>query len=174
MINLLPEKQKKRVERERAYLLITFLMVYLIIFLFAFSGTLYGLSIFTAETLEEERAILKEKEDLYFEILEKDRLVEEVNEIAPRFDAFYREQISLTELVKKISASLPEEAHVTGFRLASRDGEDKLITLEGYAGNWEDLLFIEDRLEESFSDVSFSPGVWAQVSDINFTVTFYK
>ncbi len=173
MINLLPKEKTKKIKKEKVYLLSTFLMIYLIFFLFAFSGTLYGLSFIAANMLKNEKHFLEEKEDIYFNIIEEENLIKEVNKISPKLKSFYQDQVRISVILKKISDSLTTSSYLNNFRL-TREGSDYLVTLEGYAESWDDLLFIENSLKEHFSEVSFSPGIWAQVSDINFTITFQK
>ncbi len=171
-LNLLPSKDKKRLELiDFSYLLIFFgfrLVIIFIIFILILVATYFSLFILVnaQDDLIEARKN-NEKTQLQIEIEEK---IEKTNKEARRVYVKQSELIIWTPILEKISEITPQGIYLTNFSYLSTDNK---INLVGLAENRDSLLAFEGYLEEipHFKEVIAPLSNLIKQTDINFNFT---
>ncbi len=177
MINLLPFKQKEKIEKEKRLRNLLSLLFVLLVFLIFLSSIFYSLKIFALNFLEEDNSFTIEDELKRLKIEENEKEVHNFNVLAQQISSFYEKRFLTVDIFKKIYESLPAGAYVNNFETNRREdpGQKKEIVrviLRGYSPDWQSLLKMEEALKTNFHDVEFSAGTWTQLEDIDFLVTF--
>ncbi len=171
MINLLPEKNKKKLKKEKSFRLFLILSVYFTIFLLFFSATLFALEEISKNSLLEEEINLRSTEDSFEIIKRVEAKTKEVNEILRPLSNFYTQQVSVSDLTAEVFSLMPPYSSVENFSFKLKNGSGE-VNLTGYAANYQVLLDIEEKLKDKFTDVDFDASSWLKINDINFSVTF--
>ncbi len=144
-----------------------------IIFVLLILTTVYFISLVSADLIAKEKERLINLENDLSEISIREGEIRAFNSIISEIDSFYGESTDLTMIMKDLREVLPPGSHIDSFqydRSRSVTGKINRIGITGYAPDWQALLQIERGLEERFDNVEFSPGVWAQISDIVFSI----
>ena len=171
-LNLLPSKDKKRLELiDFSYLLIFFgfrLVIIFIIFILILVATYFSLFILVnaQDDLIEARQS-NEKTQLQIEIEEK---IEQINKEARRVHIKQSELIVWTPILEKLSEITLQGIYLTNFSYLSTDNK---INLTGFAEDRDSLLVFEDSLEEIpyFKEVIAPLSNLIKQTDINFNFT---
>lgn len=171
MINLLPQQERYRLERERKtkeFLILGFVFLALLAsFALMLCGTLFSLKgklIFEEKILERsrEQSISSQEEELRQEI-------SLFNEIAEKVIFYKSEYISVIDILERIEQARPEGVAVYNL---SYQAEELKIAISGYSPKRNLLLEFKDNLEQEFSSVSFPASSWVKRTDIDFSATF--
>lgn len=179
MINLLPPFQKEEISREKRWKLILILGILLLSFFIYFSLILFSIAIFIDGEADAQKILFKQREEEFKN--SKIKTLEEegrsINEKLFRLNSFYRNQVNITELLERISNTLPVGTYLTNLSFVPQtQKEEKLITvnLSGFSPTREILLEFKKNLEKEkdFKEINFSPHNWVEQTDIDFSVNF--
>ncbi len=176
MINLLPPKEKKEIRQEETFRLVLILGIIFLIFLICFSLILTSINIILSGEAEAQRIIYEQREEEFetpqMQTLQRD--FTSFNQTISQLDSFYQNQINLTEVLEKISQTLPQGAYLTNLIISSKKERELDCSLIGFSPTRKTLLEFKANLEveESFKEVSFPPTNWVEPKNIDFTVNF--
>jgi len=111
------------------------------------------------------------------EIQDLRRKIDLINQDITRLEQFYKNRIYFSEILDKISQTIPRGVYLTNFSAAVSffEGESLIkISLSGFAPTREILLEFNKKLEEqiNFKNISFPAANWVKPRDINFFVNF--
>lgn len=173
MLNLLPPEEKKLLGQEEQLKIVINLGILISAVLTSLILVLFSLKIFISADLESQKIIFeqREKELSNQRVKEIEKDVKNYNSNLSRIQSFYREQISLTEVLREITKTVPVGAYLTNLNFNSLDAK---FSLSGKAGSREVLLLLKNNLEkeEIFSDINFPSASWVEPLDINFNLSF--
>ncbi len=171
MINLLPDKNKNKLKKEKGLYVLLVLSFYFIIFVIFLSTTFYMLNEVSKDNLIKEEEKLRSTEDSFEVIKRVEAKAREVNNILDPLDEYYNKQIKVTEVFKKTLLQTPQNVFVESFAFDLKNNKAE-VQVTGFTENYQSLLDMEKNLDNYFFDVSFDTATWLQISDINFSVTF--
>lgn len=173
MINLLPPQQKEEGIREEKWKLTSILGILSLVFLLYLSLILFSIKIYISSELESQKIIydIEEKKFKASEIQDFQKKIISLNQNVSKLGSFYQEQIDLTKILEKISATLPPGVYLTNLNWQK---EMSQIGVSGFAPARENLFEMKKSLEKEkdFENVYFPPSNWVKPKDINFYVTF--
>ncbi len=178
MINLLPPQQKEEVLLRKYLALILVWEILIFAFLISFALTLSLVKIFINRDLIIEKIYLEKKEKEAFLSKDLEEKIKNFNFNFSQLNSFYQNQVSLTEILEKISQTIPPEVSLTNFNFSTLKEKEKekvnQIFLSGFASNRELLLLFKKNLEnqEEIFEINFSPESWISPTDINFNLSF--
>jgi Tfp pilus assembly protein PilN len=180
MINLLPTLNKEELKQEEQWKLVMILGILVLAVLICFSLILFSIEIFISGEVETQKILLnqkeKELENPKIQTLKENLIT--LNQTFSQLDSFYQNQFSLTEILEKISQTLPAGTYLTNLSIVhqpEKEGKGKMnCSLSGFASSREILLEFKENLEkeERFQEIYFPPANWVKPTDINFTVNF--
>jgi Tfp pilus assembly protein PilN len=192
MINLLPSDKKEKLLFKKKIKLNLILLVLFFYFIFCLILVFYSIKIYSQIILESQEFVVTEKEkeldksefrNFKEEIKRANLELEEIN-------SFYGRQIYISEILEKISQTLPPEIYLTDF---SAEHYSELVidptqkelqktieaygikfSLTGIALNREILIWFKQELEkeESFEEIYFPLKNLVSRDDIKFSLTF--
>jgi len=192
MINLLPKNYKEKLLAEkykRAVFIIGFLVIF---FLVVLALTLLIIRTYLYQKIVSDSSSLMKSE---IEIIETDVAdfagrINLANQNFTKLSIFYNRKVYFSEIIRKISAILPESFYLTNLSIDLDVKENKiaksgggtrteisrqtLITVSGLAPGREELLIFKSSLENegSFIDITFPSSNWIKREDIDFYITF--
>lgn len=158
MINLLPPQQKEELLEEEKYNLVLTLGILFLIFLISLILILFSIKIFISGETEAQK-ILFSGEEKKFKESQIQNLEEKINisnQTLSRLSLFYQTQLNLTEILEKISGTLPSGTYLTNlnFSLLTTPAEGETqkylaqISLTGFSPTREILLEFKKALEK--------------------------
>jgi len=173
MINLLPYSEKnilKIIEKEKIALILEIILFFFFLCLILI---LFSIKIQVAGQVEAEKIIL-EQEKSEFGNSETKNIPEDIILINKSFfelKSFYENQFSMTEVLEKISKTLPEEIYLNTFSYTNNDSQ---VILSGFSKTQEGLLEFKKNLEEekNFQEIIFPFSSWIEGKDISFNLNF--
>lgn len=171
MINLLPliEKEKLLLEKNRRIIIILWLL--LLFFLTCSVLILFSIRTYIQAQVKSQEYLLIEtkKEQNQSEIENLKEEINSINSSLTKLNSFYQNEIYLSDILEKISKTLPKELYLTNLSLIFPS-----VSLSGFAPSTETLFEFKENLgkESSFKEVSFPPTNWVDLTDIDFSVTF--
>ncbi|KPJ57509.1 hypothetical protein AMJ49_00005, partial [Parcubacteria bacterium DG_74_2] len=114
MINLLPEIQKEELEKEEKLKIISILGIIFLSSLLSLYLILFSIKVILNGKLETQKIIFneREKELEVFHIEELEKEIKKYNSIFSKFNYFYQNQISFTDILEKLSKALPEKVYL--------------------------------------------------------------
>lgn len=173
MINLLPPQQKKELKREEKWKLTSIFGIILLFSLLFFSLALFFIQTYISSELETWKIIfeIEEKKFKTSKIQDFQKKIVVLNQNLSKLDSFYQEQIDLTEILEKISQTLPSEVYLNNL---SWQKETSQVVLSGFAPKREDLFTLRKNLEKEkdFEEIYFPSSNWIKPKDIDFYVAF--
>ena len=173
MINLLPQNEKNSLLYEKNWKLILILEILFLVFLILLSLVLFLVRIYISSGLEEQKIIkaTEEKRAETFETQEFRKKINAASQNLSKLDSFYRGRIDLTEILEKVSITVPPGIYLTGL---SYQKDASQIGLSGFANLRETLFEFKKNLEneKDFQDVYFSPSSWIKSKEVDFNTTF--
>ncbi len=173
MINLLPPKEKRvlQVEEKRKIVLILGLLSF--VFLACLIMILVSIKFYISGQVSVEKIILEQgREEMGLpkdeDLTEK---IKEANKSFVKINSFYENQFKLTDVIEKVSGTVPEDVYLTIFSYQPKEGQ---ITISGFAEDRESLFQFKKSLEteEEFKELFFPPSTWITAEDINFNLNF--
>lgn len=180
MINLLPLQQKEELRQEENFRLILILGILILVFLIDLTFILFSIKIFITSEVQIQKILVSQKEK-EFENSQIQTLQEKIiktNQTLSALDSFYQKELNLTEILEKISKTLPLKTYLTNLSITPRLEEEQEwrigCSLSGFSPTREILLEFKKNLEEEkgFSKINFPPSNWVTPENINFTVSF--
>lgn len=171
MINLLPliEKEKLLLEKNRRIIIILWLL--LLFFLTCSVLILFSIRTYIQAQVKSQEYLLAEtkKEQNQSEIENLKKEINSINSSLTKLNSFYQNGIYLSDILEKISKTLPKELYLTNLSLVFPS-----VSLSGFAPTTETLFEFKENLEKEsgFKEVSFPPANWVDLTDIDFSVTF--
>ncbi|MBM3250644.1 MAG: hypothetical protein FJZ07_00150 [Candidatus Nealsonbacteria bacterium] len=179
MINLLPPEQKEELLLEQKKRIIVILGILVLFFLFCLFLFSFLVKIYLQIQVISQKGFLKEAEKGSFQLEIQDlrRKIDLINQDITRLEQFYKNRIYFSEILDKISQTIPRGVYLTNFSAAVSffEGESLIkISLSGFAPTREILLEFNKKLEEqiNFKNISFPAANWVKPRDINFFVNF--
>ena len=175
MINLLPSQEKEELKKEEKFKVILTLGIIILASLVSFSLILSSINIFLSGEVESQKIIYnqREKELKNPQIQTFQVNLADFNKKISQLDSFYQNQVAFTEILEKISGTIPPEISILSLSFSL---EEKTIkcSLAGFSPDRDILIRFKDTLEkeESFTEIYFPPTSWIKPKDINFTVNF--
>jgi len=171
MINLLPPQYKAELKEEESWKLVLILEILVLIFLICLALILFSVKIFISGQLEAQKILLLQKEKKFEEsqIQSLEGKIIISNQTLSKLNSFYQDQTNLTEILEKISETLPLETYLTILNL-----DPAQISLSGFSPTREILLEFKKNLEqeELLGEIYFPPSNWVKPTDIDFSVNF--
>jgi Tfp pilus assembly protein PilN len=171
MINLLPPQYKAELKEEENWKLTLILSILFLTFLVCSALILFSIKISISGQLEAQKILLLQEEEK-FEESQIQSLEEKItisNQTLLKLNSFYQSQTNLTEILEKISETLPPSVYLTNLNLNLAQ-----ISLSGYSPTREILLEFKKNLEKEklFEEIYFPPSNWVKPSNIDFSVNF--
>ena len=181
MINLLPPQYKAELKEEENWKLTLILSILFLIFLVCSALILFSIKISVSGQAEAQKILLL-KEEKKFEESQIQNLEEKItisNQALLKLNSFYQSQTNLTEILEKISETLPINIYLATLNfnpLTATENEKHAaqISLSGFSPTREILLEFKKNLEkeQTFEEIYFPPSNWVQQTDIDFSVNF--
>lgn len=178
MINLLPPIEKENLLLEKKKRIVIILWILVLFFLVCLILILFSIKTYIQSQVESQKTLLIEaqKEFEQSEVQELRAKINSTNSTLTKLNSFYQEKIYLPQILERISATLPQEMHLTGLSVVFlSDKKDGIkVSLSGFAPTVEHLVEFKNNLdgEASFKETSFPPENWVNPKDIDFFVTF--
>jgi len=179
MINLLPPVEKGKLLLERKKRIIIILWALVLFFLVCLILILFSIKIYLRNQVESQKTFLveAEKEFEQSEIQDLRKRISSVNLTLTKLNSFYQQKIYLSQILEKISQTLPSEAYLTNLSAVFSSDEEEgnvRVSLSGFVSTRETLFEFKKNLEKesNFKEISFPPANWVAPFDINFFVTF--
>ena len=175
MINLLPSQEKEELKKEEQFKVILILGIIIFASLVSFSLILSSINIFLSGEVDSQKIIYtqRKKELKNPEIQTFQANLTDFNKKISQLDSFYQNQVAFTEILEKISGTIPPEISILSSSLSL---EEKTIkcSLAGFSPDREVLIQFRDTLEkeEGFTEIYIPPACWTKPKDINFTANF--
>lgn len=174
-INLLPDVEKRELEKEEIWRKVFIVLIFLLIFSVFLTAVFYYLKIFIVarssvlnQTLEEE---LKDPEFQNFQ-----EFVAQANQDLSKIRNFRKEQVFIVPIFEKVSSILPSSLYLTNFSFQKIKQAEELpeIRISGWAETREALFEFKEALEKDkgFKEVYFMPSSWLKPVNVNFSLTF--
>lgn len=175
MINLLPQQQKEEIKKEKNLRLVLILGVLILVSLVCLYLILLTITIFVSTGAEVQKILYQERETElktpHVQDLQKN--LNTINKTLTQLDSFYQDQVNSTEVLERISSTLPAGVFLTNLSL-NFQSEKGICNLAGFSPTRDLLLELKANLEteKDFDEVYFPPTNWVQPNDINFTLNF--
>ncbi len=180
MINLLPLGQKEELRQEENWKLVVILGFIFLLFLISLSLILFSINIFISGEVNVQKTLFQQREkeiqDPQAQALQENLIT--LNQTLSLLSSFYQSRFNSTEILKKISETLPSEAYLANLSLSPQFNEEKEermnCSLSGFSPTRETLLKLKTNLENEnlFEEVYFPPANWVKRTNINFIVSF--
>lgn len=178
-INLLPQKEKKELEKEKNWKKVFIILIFILIFILFLILIIFCLRTHLQSQIKPLKSALLERQEALanFQPQEFQQLAIRTNKNLSKIQKFWQEQIFIMPIFDKIASFIPDSIYFTGFSLQKIvQGDEKIldIYIKGWAEDREKLFYFKENLqkEKSFKDVYFSPSSWVEPSDIDFSLTF--
>jgi Tfp pilus assembly protein PilN len=172
MINLLPPSETKILQNEEKRKMILIIGFLIFIFLLCLIMMLISIKIYISGQITVEDMILsREKEEIGLSKEEdlKDK-IREANNAFAEIKSFYDNQFKLTDVINRISETIPEGIFLTILSYQPKEGQ---VNISGFAEDRETLFEFKKNLEkEEFKEVFFPPYTWIEAKEINFNSHF--
>lgn len=171
MINLLPPQYKAELKEEENWKLTLILSILFLIFLVCSALILFSIKISISGQAEAQKILLLQEEKK-FEESQIQNLEEKItisNQTLLKLNSFYQSQTNSTEILEKISETLPIRTYLTTLNFNPAQ-----ISLSGFSPTREILLEFKKNLEqeELFEEIYFPPSNWVKPTNIDFSVNF--
>ena len=176
MINLLPPEEKNILIQEERFKLILILGIVFLSALLSLILILFSIRIYISSQTDSEKIIF-EQEEKKVKIAEFQELQEKItlaNKNLSNLNSFYQNQVYFTEILERISGTLPPAAYLNNLSLKPLGGGILNCTLSGFTSTREILLDFKKNLEteKTIKEIYFPPANWVESKDIDFNITF--
>ena len=173
MINLLPQKEKQEIKKEKELketIILGFLASF---FLFSFCLILFFIKLDIDKKLYKQEALLNQEKDK-FEASEAKNLEEKItalNRDVIILNSCYQNKIYLSDVFEELSGAIPPEVYLTSISYNKKDRE---LGILGFAPKREDLSQLKQNLENSgrIKDIYFPASNWVKSENIDFFIKF--
>jgi Tfp pilus assembly protein PilN len=175
MINLLPKKEKEELIFEEKKKISLILGIQIFVFLISLLLVLFSINIYILSQVSFQKIIFSQEEKRFEESEAKifQEKLKFLNQEISNLSSFYKNQLSLTENLDKISGILPSGIYLTSF---SFNTDTSQISLSGSALNRETLLKFKENLEKEkkFSQIYFLPNSWLDPTEFSVNLKILK
>jgi len=175
MINLLPPEEKKELLWEQKRRIIIILCFLLLFFLICLTLILFSAEIYLKTQVDIQKTFLAEVQKEYNqpEIQSLQEQIKATNSILTKLSSFYQKKIYFTEVLERISKTLPEGTYLTNLSTVFSSNILK-VSLSGFVPTRETLFEFKKNLEkeESFKEIFFPSANWVKPANIDFFISF--
>jgi Tfp pilus assembly protein PilN len=175
MINLLPPVGKKDLLVRKKLKLVLIFEIGLTVFLLSALLCLFSITFYLKGEIDSQKsAILERKETVdTAAVSDLQKTIKDLNRTIGDVAAFYKNQVSPTLILQRVSVKLPQGGYLTNFSLHEELGRAK-INLSGFINNREELLEFKKSLEaeKTFKAINFPPSNWVLPTNIDFYLSF--
>jgi len=176
MINLLPPEEKTILIQEERFKLILILGIVFLSALLSLIMILFSIRIYISSQTDSEKIIF-EQEEKKVKTAEFQELQEKItlaNKNLSNLNSFYQNQVYFTEILKRISGTLPSGIYLNNLSLTPSEGGVLNCTFSGFAPTIEILLDFKKNLEteKTITGTNFPLANLVESKDIYFNVTF--
>lgn len=176
MINLLPPEEKEKLFLEKKKRMVSILWFLVLFFIVCLILILLSIRIYLRAQVKAQEAFLSEikQESGRTEIKEFQERVNLINSELTKLNSFYQKKIYFSEIIEKISKTLPQETYLTNLSVIFSPAKKIKVSLSGFSPTREILFEFLKNLEkeQDFKEVSFPPANWVKAKDIDFFITF--
>jgi Tfp pilus assembly protein PilN len=181
MINLLPPENKKEIIQEENWKQVMILGTLVLVFLVCLTLILFSIKTFISGEVEAEKILFKQKEkELQTSQMQTlQHNLTAFNQTLFQLESFYQNQFNSSEILEKISATIPSGVYLTDLSINNNYQQKEKIwkktcNLAGFSSTREKLLEFKQNLEKegNFEEIYFPPNSWMKANDINFTINF--
>lgn len=173
MINLLPPQYKEELKQEENWRLVLLLGILILVFLISIILILFAIKFHIGGRVESEKTLvnLEEKYSQTSEIKELRQKIILANQNLSKLNSFYSFQVSPSEILEKVSKTIPSGIYLTAFSWQKNTSQ---ISLAGFSPERKILFEFKENLEKEkeFTEIYFPPSSWINPVDINFYITF--
>ncbi len=181
MVNLLPPSHKEELRGEEQFRLALILGLLLVAFFVCLSLSLLSIRVYVSGEIQAQQILVESQREEGGE--SRVEQIRQRNADIAGISSFYTGRIALSDIIARISDSLPEGVSLSAFTYApilqsGKGGEGGLakakVLLVGFAPLTEDLLSMRANLEEEplFGNFHFPPSNWIRASNIDFSFDF--
>ncbi len=180
MLNLLPQSEKKLLEQEKCQRALLIFGLIVLAALICFNLILLSIKIYISGQVKAENIIFQQFEQQVQS--SKLRSIEETIRTANKnmadINSFYKNRISVSGLLEKISKILPQGVYLTYFSFNAKEqpnGETaREVSISGFSPSREKLFELKQILESEteFQDVNFPAFNWIKPHNIDFSLNF--
>lgn len=174
MINLLPPEEKEKLLLEQKKRIVIILWFLVLFFLVCLPLILFAAEIYLKDQLDTQKTLLTEVQKEYNrpEIQNLQEKIKTTNSILTKLNSFYQKKIYFTEILERISKTLPEGTYLTNFSTIFSPDTLK-VSLSGFVPTIEILFEFKKNLEkeEDFKEIFFPLANWVKPTNIDFFIT---
>ena len=178
MINLLPPEEKQNLLLEEQKKIIFIFVLVAIIFFTALILILVSVNFSVTSQLRSQNIILENK-NKEFEKADIQNMKQEINQAnknLSEINDFYKQKISMTGFLEKISALLPAGIYLNSISVnPSGLGKNSFqVSLSGHADSIDNVLELNEKLkgDKQYGNISFPQDTWLEKQNFSFDVTF--
>jgi len=174
-ISLLPKKEQELLVQEEHWKLTLILGFILLFFLISLALILFSIKTYIGGQAEVQKILLAQKEIETPQMEDLEEKIKRSNLIFLNLNSFYETSLNPSEILEKISQTLPSGIYINSFDFNLSGGQYLAqVALSGFSPDRETLLEFKKNLEsqEVFKEVYFPPSSWVKQSDINFSLNF--
>jgi len=176
MINLLPAEEKNRIALEGKKRLTIILWCFASLSVFFLILLLFSVKSYLKDQLDYQKNVFENSKNQIgqSEIQDIQKKFEAFNQSLLKIDSFYKERVSFSDILIKISGILPKDSHLTDLSLVYDDNSNLNATLAGFVATRESLFEFKKNIEKEswVGDISFPPSNWVEPKNINFSLSF--
>jgi Tfp pilus assembly protein PilN len=177
MLNLLPQSEKKFLEREKCYKTLLILGLAVLCALVCLNLILLSIKIYISAQTEVENIIFQQTEKQIQN--SRTRGIEDAIRITNKdmadMHSFYKNKTDMSELLEKLSEILPQGIYLTYFSFSAEQESEREISISGFSPSREKLFELKQILESEteFQEVYFPSSNWVKPYDIDFSLKFH-
>ncbi len=173
MINLLPPKEKRRLEALQNLKKGLVLVMVCLFWLMSISLILFAIKVDLQARVSFEEELLKQIEKEFASSKQKDleTKTDLYKKVSKTTLDSYQERDDIVSFLQDLSERIPEGITLKEIRYVAEEGSNS-IRLRGVAKTRGDLLSFKDFLKEDFGEVEIPPSNWVESQDIEFQVSF--
>ncbi len=169
-MNLLPDKQKKKINSLKRWNSVFVFSVFLLSFSVFSLFTLYFVRNYSIAYLENESDLIEMREVEFTDVGKARKEIEEANRMITQAESIHQEFGKASALLKQMEEIFYPDVEIKSFEFNKENSSTVILT--GQASNWEVLNDAEEELEERFFAVEIFPETWTDLENINFSVNF--
>lgn len=156
MINLLPPQYKKELREEETFRLLAIISIPVLVFFVCFSLMLFAFRTYVQGSITVQELLiesLRQESESQGNVLQELRTM---NTTLLGVEQFYKTQSKPSEIIERVSLSIPQDVYVTAI-LFSSPLHQAVLSLRGFAPTRESLLIFKENLsrDTSLKDIEF-------------------
>ncbi len=175
MINLLPESEKNNIIAERKKRIAVILGFLILSFFIFLAISLISIKIYFYLKIEPQKILLEKVEETFEkekEIKFLEKKIMKINLNLEKINTFYSNKIYYTEIIEKISQTLPNNMYLNNLVIRESPTEEEIISISilGSSPDRESLIIFRDNLREKeyFKNLYIPPSNW--INPQNFSI----